>query len=1382
MKYFKNTTFLFCQFSAHAITFTSVTSGDWKDASTWNAAAVLDGARSTQGVDYPGPDDDAIIATGTTVRLAGKGNDREHAVKNLTIQSDAVVDAQTNKIALSIFGSLVSDGSLIGNKENLTFHGGVGTSIDGEGDVKFVVPANSGEGYFEILANTTIASTANITFNCIVELASDVVITNNGTISVLYDLLGGNSSTEWVNTSSSRLNTGANLLSTGVLTASAVGNTVNYTNLDQDVKTPVSNEYYNLEFSYISTKTQQSDLTVLGDFTIINGTYDCANYQISLKGDFINEGGFFIQGTGKFIFNGIIEQSIDVYTEAIFYDLEINGGGVSIENNSLVASNILSMIDGDIQTNTNKITLGTSTANPGTFNHTSGGIDGYFERFITLSSTTYTFPLGIGSYYHPADISFNSITTQGSIIGHFSQEFPDDNGLSLVDGSETVYNTFYDGYWEFTAANSFVSSDFDLDLDGNGFNGFTITSETRILTRSDAASVWLADGTHVSADVGNEVAKRTNVSTISGHYCFGDNTNCIRPILPVIISTDVDVCTGTTGNYSVTDNSPSTYNWSIDPSSSGTITATDHTASIVWGTIGAEVALTCYEENTCTRSEEATLDILVNSIAPTELVGKEKVAVSSTETYSVANRTDYAYQWVIVGGTQISGGTTNSISVDWDSTEGDGSVSVTAEKTGCDPAQVLSLSTEIYDVIESNGTGGGDWLTTSTWDCDCVPSSTDNILINPLDVVTHTTNNTDLTMKHLTIETGGELQMNKLNNDVIITGNFELDGSIYLSESGTNLVFSSTSTSTVIDGFGIIIIEDDGQVQIDKNRTISPTSILTISNTATGEVVLGAGVTITNQGTIQFIAPVSGGNAWVNDDNSILELHEVFTPVLTASASGNVVVFEGDGDQDIIIPTGNAYYEVITAGTGSKKALGTFDLGGSMAIMGDSQLDLNGFDISVAIDWVDTSGHASSFVEGTSTVTLNGVVEQYLYAPREGGETFYNLIVNNTLGGILVDTNTNVSISNLLTLTSGIVDLRTYGDTLIFLAGSSVDETSNLSYVKGKTQKIGNTAFEFPVGENSEYAPISMSAPAVVTDAFLAEYFNSSPVGEGYDTTALSGTLDHVSNAEYWLLNRTEGSSSVSPTLSWDTRSGGVTLLADLVVSRWDGTQWADHGNVSTIGSTSSGTITGDLVTDFSPFTLASISTENPLTSSPLPIKLAFFKAEVNDSQVELSWSTLSELNNDYFTIERSHYGDFWEAVTQIDGAIDSKQIIPYTAVDESPYEGLSYYRLKQTDLNGEVSYSSIVLVDIDNPDSKEAQFMIFPNPTDGSKVTLVFDGFGDEEVLVEVRDLIGNVVFSMRENGLHNLVFESSNLVRGTYFVQVSSRQKQVVRKLIKK
>ena len=114
--------------------------------------------------------------------------------------------------------------------------------------------------------------------------------------------------------------------------------------------------------------------------------------------------------------------------------------------------------------------------------------------------------------------------------------------------------------------------------------------------------------------------------------------------------------------------------------------------------------------------------------------------------------------------------------------------------------------------------------------------------------------------------------------------------------------------------------------------------------------------------------------------------------------------------------------------------------------------------------------------------------------------------------------------------------------------------------------------------------------------------------------------------------------------------------------------------------------------------------------SPPVPIELISFEVnEIGNKYVKINWKTATETNNDFFTIEKSKDARNWEIVGKINGSgtIFSEQ--NYEFDDKNPFDGLSYYRLKQTDFDGKFEYSSIQSIRLNNTIS---DVKIYPNPT----------------------------------------------------------------------
>ena len=186
-------------------------------------------------------------------------------------------------------------------------------------------------------------------------------------------------------------------------------------------------------------------------------------------------------------------------------------------------------------------------------------------------------------------------------------------------------------------------------------------------------------------------------------------------------------------------------------------------------------------------------------------------------------------------------------------------------------------------------------------------------------------------------------------------------------------------------------------------------------------------------------------------------------------------------------------------------------------------------------------------------------------------------------------------------------------------------------------------------------------------------------------------------------------------------------------------------------------------------FTIGTINS----SQTPLPIELVYFNAiPENNRTVKLEWQTASEKNNDFFTVERSLNGLDWEIVTKVDGTVNSNTILIYSTVDNTPYNGVSYYRLNQTDFNGHFEYSAIKYVNLHTIESNIAE--IYPNPTNGQIIIM-----GDEFELAEIRifNTLGQDVSAVT-TALRNkktVTIDMSNLSKGMYYIKTKTTANKV-------
>ncbi len=1333
---------------------TSVQTGDWTDVNTWDCGCV------------PAAGEDAVIASGHTVKLITGGGGT--FITNFTISAGGVLNTDNKKFTIS--GNVLIDGSYASSAgaQDMVLIGG-GTTLGGTGVI------NIQNKVIDFQGDVTILAITDLTVLGKAQLDNGVTVTNNGAISFDNNVDGQNAASTWINAANSVLKSEGKIMNTGVLVANAADNEVEYFKKGNvDITTPAPATYHHLTISGTGDKTMQADLAIDGNLTINSGTFDCDNFNINIRGDWNNYADFNEQNA-QVTFDGTSAQNVYSLFGETFYDLSFSrlagSCDMTIEGN-VTASNTLIMNSGNITTGDYKVILGTGTGNEGTLTHSSGTIIGEFERWINNASTAtdFLFPVGTCANYLPATPSFSTITgLGGTLIGKFVEADPTNNGLPLEDLPDSVFNTYAEGYWSLEAANGFNSTNYDLDLTGNGFTSFTINASTRILTRPDAATNWTAEGSHVAAVA--PTAKRSAIGFISAHYVMADTTDCVAPTTSAITG-NVDVCTNDAGvGYSVTNTPGSTYTWTI---TGGTQASGGNSNSITvdWGATGMAALVQVVQNNGCTNGYPVTLTTNVHSKAPSGITGKTAVGQFITgEIYSItAPEAGYTYTWTVTGGTITGGQGTSSITVDWGAA-GSGQVCATGNNGSCGASSSTCINVKIYLVIESAQTG--DWDVATTWDCVCIPQATDNVRI----LNTHTVALTqDEDINHIEIQAGGVVDAQTNNKKLTVTGDLLVNGN-YLG--GKQLVLEGINTT--IDGSGTITITGS-EIQVELgNKTILSSAVLTVTG---GDFnIKDANLMVTNNGSISIsddLIAKDNTNTWNNAANSTLSVGNVLLGggaggndgTLVASATGNTVHYNGTVNQDIKDPNGSVYYNLSTSGSGVKEMFAALDINGNLLIDGTSQFDCGNFDVNLAGNWTNTSGNADSFVEQTAVVTLDGTLDQVI--TNVSDETYFDLVVNKASGEVDLGAATDIQISNLLTLTSGIVDSRTNGTLVIIPSGANSTSGNSTSYVVGKMQRTGSTAFVFPMGDGMVWARIGISAPAGGS-TFEAQYFDAA-----YADVINVGTLNNVSTVEHWILDRTVGADNPTVTLYWeDGGRSGIDDLTDLVVARYNGANWVDETQLGgTTGTIAVGTVTSQTITAFSPFTFGS----GALINNPLPIELVSFDAHLNGDQVDLKWVTASETNNQYFTVQKTKDGRNFVDVLTVPGALNSSSLIEYFDIDYEPFIGVSYYRLKQTDVNGDTTVSNLVPVDY-NP-GNEGGMNIFPNPSDGSNINVSLSGLEGKEVLVALRSLSGAEVWTkivvVKSGQEVHAMDPQHQLVPGVYLVTASGSNLLYSKKLV--
>lgn len=183
-------------------------------------------------------------------------------------------------------------------------------------------------------------------------------------------------------------------------------------------------------------------------------------------------------------------------------------------------------------------------------------------------------------------------------------------------------------------------------------------------------------------------------------------------------------------------------------------------------------------------------------------------------------------------------------------------------------------------------------------------------------------------------------------------------------------------------------------------------------------------------------------------------------------------------------------------------------------------------------------------------------------------------------------------------------------------------------------------------------------------------------------------------------------------------------------------------------------------------FTLDWTGSTASLDCAVLPVELLSFEGRMLRKEVELTWSTASEINNDYFLVEKSTDAENFESIAYVKGAGNSNTLKSYISYDKKPVIGFNYYRLKQVDYDGKYEYSSIIPVKND----PSLVFSVSPIPA-GDHMTIYFNSDKSGNLTIHILDTKGKTVSGKKvpvEEGSNILEIDISSVSQGIYMLRL--------------
>jgi Secretion system C-terminal sorting domain len=312
---------------------------------------------------------------------------------------------------------------------------------------------------------------------------------------------------------------------------------------------------------------------------------------------------------------------------------------------------------------------------------------------------------------------------------------------------------------------------------------------------------------------------------------------------------------------------------------------------------------------------------------------------------------------------------------------------------------------------------------------------------------------------------------------------------------------------------------------------------------------------------------------------------------------------------------------------------------------------------------------------------------------------------------------------------------------------------------------------EYPVG-NLGYNPVILLSNGGATDNFSVRVQDQILTN---GNAGINETADHV-NTTWYIDETVAGGNNMDISVEWVAAQELATFdRNNCAIKHWNGSSWDVGAYSAAVLSAGRYSQTRSAVTNFSPFAVV----DNSLPPT-LPLKwLSFVAQRENNQRVILSWETATEVDNNRFEIERmlDNEVDF-QIIAQQQPKNDNANNKFYQQEDENAYQGLSYYRIKQVDNNGQFSYSEIKAVAANSLPPQT--LVVYPNPT---KNQLFVQHQLDGEATVSIINAQGQIVLETQQrlNPLQPLIL-NLDLPAAIYTLKITTEQGQIyTQKIVK-
>ena len=525
---------------------------------------------------------------------------------------------------------------------------------------------------------------------------------------------------------------------------------------------------------------------------------------------------------------------------------------------------------------------------------------------------------------------------------------------------------------------------------------------------------------------------------------------------------------------------------------------------------------------------------------------------------------------------------------------------------------------------------------------------------------------------------------------------------------------------------------------------------------------------------------------------------------LSADHYGTADITLGGTNAITLTTNGNAIHNLTINGAGGVLIVDNTTVNGNLAIT-SGNLNCQNKDITLKGNFTVSGG--ATITPGTNTFTFNGTVVQTVTTK---GQNFNNVEINNSkdpiainvIDGLIVGTNGKLKLTDGVIKTVGttpfakVVIKNTEPGAIVGADGTPHNLKPN-SYVWGNLKRhtksggyTGKQKYEFPIGivppgggataryyrarvdfvglqgvsnitsrfivgkhpaytSETDFANEQFEVPAtdstktfkitkMLSEGYWRIHPNKQPKSGKYDIVLYSGIFTEVG---------TSGKIAPMKTDTTNTAVSGWSVAGDIAADNSENRQTA-HGKIKSYNLTS-----------FSDFGVGDGG------GNALPIELLSFDVMMNGNKAALTWTTATEINNDFFTVERTLDGISFEEVVEMSGAGNSFTPLTYVCYDEYPLPGTTYYRLKQTDYDGQFEYSGMVELYnsfISNVDIYEVNRV-------GDNLKIKYNLIKESTYKIIIYDMMGKIILEeipVSNLGINEYLIDVSSYGVGNYFV----------------